>query len=304
METNTFVQEAVTAMILDYDALMTMAPAVMEQAYSATDSCLYALSIGCGMDPADDWARQHVGPLPPARTLPGMATVLAAPRLHKIGLGVTLSGILHGSQGLVSHAALPIEGRVRSESRVTGVFDRGEGRGTLLNMVRELRDADDETHYATLTATYICRSDQVPGAPTAERPPASQSGNLAPDIIVKVPTSTQAAQLFALTGDQNPLHLVPEIAIKAGFPGPILHGVATYGLCAAFAEKALCGSRSEGTPHRLKSITGKFSAPVFPGETLELALWREPDGAQVELRAPSRGKTVFTDGRVTIEEDH
>lgn len=292
-------------MDLNYHALMAKAPVIVEETYSAKDSCLYALSIGCGMDPADDWARQHLGPLPPARTLPGMATVLAAPRLHKIGLGVTLSGTLHGSQGLVSHAALPAEGRVRSESRVTGIFDRGEGRGTLLDMVRDLRDAEDGTHYATLSATYICRSDQTPGAPPAERLANGGAGDRAPDLIVEVPTSTQAAQLFALTGDQNPLHLTPDIAVKAGFPGPILHGVATYGLCAAFAEKALCGEPAEaGMPYRLRGISGKFSAPVFPGETLQLALWRESDGALVELRSPSRGKTVFAEGRVRIAKDH
>ncbi|MEP6869732.1 MAG: hypothetical protein ABJA20_14570, partial [Novosphingobium sp.] len=80
-------------MIKDYDALMGMTPVVMEQRYSHKDSCLYALSVGCGLDPADDWMRRYLGPLPPSLTLPGMATVLAAPRLHAIGLGVTLSGV-------------------------------------------------------------------------------------------------------------------------------------------------------------------------------------------------------------------
>ena len=97
-------------MIKDFESLMAMPPVVMEQRYSAKDSCIYALSIGCGVDPADNWARQHLGPLPPARTLSAMATVLAAPRLHALDLGVTLSGVLHGSQGMVSHAPLPIEG--------------------------------------------------------------------------------------------------------------------------------------------------------------------------------------------------
>ena len=96
----------------DYDALMGMAPVVMEQSYTSLDSCLYALSVGCGMDLADDWMRRYLGPLPPALTLPALATVLAAPRLHALGLGLTLSGLLHGSQGLVVHAPLPTEGTV------------------------------------------------------------------------------------------------------------------------------------------------------------------------------------------------
>ncbi len=289
-------------MIKSYDELMGMAPVTLEQSYTSKDSCIYALSVGCGVDPFDDWTRQFLGPLPMARTLPAMATVLAAPRLAAIGLGVTLSGVLHGSQGLISHADLPIDGRLRSQSRVTGVFDRGEGRGCLINMARELQDAENGTHYASLTMTFICRSDQVAGAPPVEKSAENALGDRAPDILVEVPTSTQSAQIFALTGDQNPLHMVPEVAARAGFPGPILHGVATYGLCAAFAERALCTDGGTSSSRRLGAISGKFSAPVFPGETLELALWRDASGARIEARAPARGKVVFSDGRVEIEE--
>ena len=289
-------------MIKSYEELMGMTPVAMEQNYTSKDSCLYALSVGCGVDPFDDWTRQYLGPLPPARTLPAMATVLAAPRLHMIGLGVTLSGVLHGSQALISHAALPVEGRVRSESRVTGVFDRGEGRGCLINMTRDLRDAETGARYASLTMTYICRLDQVAGAPPVEKSAVKVPDDRAPDILVEVPTSTQSAQIFALTGDQNPLHMVPEVAAKAGFPAPILHGVATYGLCAAFAEKALCMDGGDTSFHRLSDISGKFSAPVFPGETIELALWRDGFGARIEARVPAREKVVFSDGRVEIEE--
>ncbi|MEP7351189.1 MAG: MaoC/PaaZ C-terminal domain-containing protein [Sphingorhabdus sp.] len=290
-------------MIKDYDALMGMAPLVMAQHYSHKDSCLYALSVGCGLDPADDWMRRYLGPLPPEQALPGMATVLAAPRLHAIGLGVTLSGVLHGNQGLVAHAPLPTEGHVRSESRVESVFDRGEGRGCLINMVRELRDENSGTHYASMQMTYICRSDQVAGAPPAAKVNSDAVPDREPDIAVQVPTSPQAAQLFALTGDQNPLHMVPEVAAKAGFPRPILHGVATYGLCAAFAEKALCMDTGQATGRRLGAFSGRFSAPVFPGETIELALWHEATGARLEARVPVRDKVVFADGRIAIEED-
>jgi acyl dehydratase len=285
----------------DYDALMGMAPVVMEQSYTSLDSCLYALSVGCGMDLADDWMRRYLGPLPPALTLPALATVLAAPRLHALGLGLTLSGLLHGSQGLVVHAPLPTEGKVRSQSRVESVFDRGEGRGCLINMARELHDAQSGTHYASLSMTVICRSDQVAGAPPAEKPAAKPVPDRAPDLVVKVPTSSQAAQLFALTGDQNPLHMVPEVATKAGFPGPILHGMATYGICAAFAEKALCEAPGTSATRRLGAISGRFSAPVFPGETLELALWNEASGARIEARIPDRGVLVFAEGQIAIE---
>ena len=123
----------------------------------------------------------------------------------------------------------------------------------------------------------------------------------APDLVVSVPTSTQAAQLFALTGDQNPLHMVPDVAAKAGFPAPILHGMATYGICAAFAEKALCEVTGFPAAQRLGAISGRFSAPVYPGESLELALWCDGPDARFEARVPARNVVVMTDGQIVVE---
>jgi len=68
---------------------MVIAPLVIEQRYSARGSCICALDVGCGLDPADEWSRRHLRSLPTARTLPAMAIVLAAPRIHAMGLGVT-----------------------------------------------------------------------------------------------------------------------------------------------------------------------------------------------------------------------
>ncbi len=287
--------------MLCYDTLMGTTPVEVEESYTSLNSCIYALSVGCGLDPADDWMRRYLGPLPPALTLPGLASVLAAPRLHSLRLGLTMPAVLHGSQGLVVHAPLPAEGKLRSVSRVVSIFDRGEGRGSLLSMARELYDAPTGTHYASLSATYVCRADQVAGAPAASKPTGNVIPDRAPDLVVPVSTSTQAAQLFALTGDQNPLHMVPEFAAKAGFPAPILHGMATYGICAAFAEKQLCEMQGAAIVSRLGAISGRFSAPVYPGETLELALWQEPQGARFEARVPIRSALVITDGQIAIE---
>ena len=286
--------------MLDYETMMAMAPVVMEQSYSGKDSCLYALAVGCGVELDDDWVYPYLSPVPPERTLAGLASVLAAPRVATMGLGITLAGVLHGSQGLVSHLPLPPEGRVRSETRIVEVYDRGEGRGSQVDMVRDVLDAESGVHYASLEMSFLCRYDQVAGArPLVKVPPFA--ADRAPDATIAMPTSTQSAQLFSLTGDQNPLHLRPAVAVKAGFPAAILHGMATYGVCAVAAEKALCREGGNWAGQRLKSISGKFVAPVFPGETIELVLWYEESGARIEARIPARDKVVFGDGRVTVE---
>jgi acyl dehydratase len=82
-----------------------------------------------------------------------------------------------------------------------------------------------------------------------------------------------------LSGDPNPLHADPAVARAAGFARPILHGLATFGIACHGILKSLC----DGDVTRLKAISGRFSAPVFPGETIRTEMWR--DGAVVSFRA-------------------
>jgi len=55
--------------------------------------------------------------------------------------------------------------------------------------------------------------------------------------------------------------------------------------------------------HRLREISGRFSAPVFPGETIRLSFWRDGNAARMEPRVPAHDTCVFADGRVVVEPD-
>ncbi|MFQ5983691.1 MAG: MaoC family dehydratase, partial [Woeseiaceae bacterium] len=119
-----------------------------------------------------------------------------------------------------------------------------------------------------------------------------------PDTVVDIPTSTQAALLYRLNGDHNPLHADPAIAEKAGFKAPILHGLASYGIAARAVLKAF-----ELDPGRLESFGLRFSAPVYPGETIRTEAWK--DGSVVSFRAivVERDALTLNNGRATIGPD-
>ena len=76
--------------------------------------------------------------------------------------------------------------------------------------------------------------------------------------------------LYRLSGDRNPLHSDPAFAAMGGFDRPILHGLCTYGFTGRALLHALCG----GDPARFRSMEGRFSSPVMPGEALTIAMWR------------------------------
>jgi acyl dehydratase len=75
------------------------------------------------------------------------------------------------------------------------------------------------------------------------------------------------ALIYRWNADMNPLHADPAIATAAGYPRPILHGLATFGVaghailkddCAAMSRPA--SSRSPGVSRR-RSIRGRPFAP-------------------------------------------
>ncbi|GAA3103932.1 MaoC family dehydratase [Nonomuraea salmonea] len=108
-------------------------------------------------------------------------------------------------------------------------------------------------------------------------------------------TYPEQALIYRLSGDYNPLHSDPEFAARAGFDRPILHGLCTYGLTGRALLHAVAGS----DPARFKAMSGRFSSPVFPGESLTVSIWA--DGTNVLFRTAKDDGTVVIDrGRATI----
>jgi acyl dehydratase len=120
-----------------------------------------------------------------------------------------------------------------------------------------------------------------------------------PDTTVDIPTSTQAALLYRMNGDYNPLHADPALAKKAGFESPILHGLATYGIAARAVLKAFDVKDAA----RLKSIGLRFSAPVYPGETIRTDIWKDDDIISFRASVAERDVTVLNNGRAVIDSD-
>ena len=107
-------------------------------------------------------------------------------------------------------------------------------------------------------------------------------------------TRRDQALLYRLSGDHNPLHSDPEFAKRAGFDVPILHGLCTYGFTGRLLLHALCGS----DPARFVSMHGRFSKPVWPGETLTVRAWVVSEGVAVFRTETQSGDVVIDQGRL------
>jgi len=283
-------------MPIDAEALLRYAIPEVRQRLTPQDAVLYALSVGLGQDPLDTRQLDFVDHHRNLRALPFMAVVLGHPGfwLADPRTGVDAVRLVHGEQGIVIHHAFPIGGEIIGRSRVTGLVDKGPGRGALLYSEKLILDAADSTLLATTTSTTFLRGDGGFGGPAGPVRPPHPMPATPPDHVVDLPTRPEQALLYRLNGDDNPLHADPAVAAAAGFPRPILHGLCTLGV----VGHALLRTLGAYDPARFRALDLRFSAPVFPGETIRTEIWyNSAFQARVierDVLVVSNGHAIFT----------
>jgi acyl dehydratase len=282
-------------MPLDYDRLMSLAVRDRRFRYSDRDTMLYALSVGMGRDPMDAAERAFVYEGGGPQVVPTMAVVLASTGLIR-EIGADFARILHGEQRLTLHRPLPPAAEIVASSRVAGAFDKGPGRGAVLLLETTARDAADDAPLFTFVMTIIARGDGGFGGPAGSGPAPHPEPARAPDISVPFAIRPDAALLYRLNGDRNPLHADPAMAAKAGFGHPILHGLASYGM----ACRAVLAGALDYESRRIQTFDARFSAPVYLGDELVTDLWHEDGAIAFRCRVPARDATVLRNGLCTI----
>lgn len=265
--------------------------------YTARDCQLYALSLGLGTDPLDPAQLAFVYEKS-LQVLPSLSMTLAHPGFwaRDLDTGLDWVKILHAGQSMVVHQPLPAEADIAARSRVVDVLDKGEGKGALVYFERQLIDRQTDILYCTMVQTMFCRGDGGMGGNPELQPVVHRIPERSPDTEFSWATSPQMALLYRLNGDMNPLHADPDIAQKAGFKQPILQGLASFGVACASLIQQCC----ENDATRLLSMECRFSAPVYPGETLRTQMWRENEGVYFRVLVEGRDAKAIDNGFMAI----
>lgn len=281
----------------NYEKVLNLHIPDSRQNYSERDVMRYALSLGLGADPTDVAQLSFVYEKN-LQTLPTMGVVLAHPGFwaRDLDTGIDWMKIVHAEQGLILHRPLSPAADVIGRSRIVDIVDKGEGKGALVYYERRIFDAKTDELLCTSTQTVFCRGDGGIGGPQRSAPAPHAIPDRAPDVECELPTLPQTALLYRLNGDMNPLHADPEIAKKAGFERPILHGLATFGIAGIALLKGVCDYDAA----RIAEIHARFTAPVFPGETLRVDLWKNGDEVSFTVTAVERNVVAINNGRALI----
>jgi acyl dehydratase len=268
----------------------------IEHSYTEKDTILYALGLGCGTDPdaPDDLRFVYEKGL---LALPTMAVVLAYPGnwLESDASTADYSKVLHGEQSLTLQRPIPPAGTVIGRTRIVDLLDKGKEKGAILYTERTIVDKASGAPIAAMVSTAMLRGDGGWGGKPGPQPTPHKLPEGAPELTLDLKTHANSALIYRLSGDRNPLHADPKAAAAGGFKTPILHGLLTFGVTGRALVNACCG----GDPARLKSMQVRFSAPVFPGETIRTEMWLEGKRISFRARAVERDVVVLNNGLAT-----
>jgi len=268
-----------------------------ERTWTATDALLYAVGVGAGLgDPLRElpFTTENTAGVEQA-VLPTFGVLLAQAPGPDLG-SFDRAMLVHAEQSVRLHRVLPVSGTVRATARCVAIEDKGSG--ALVTTESVAVDGDGEPLVTSRSSVFI-RGEQ---GPAGQRRPGEEwrrpEGE--PGAVATCPTRPEQALLYRLSGDRNPLHSDPAFAARAGFERPILHGLCTYGV----TGRALLARCADGDVRRFRAMSGRFSAPVLPGDELTVRMWPGPadDGGLTVLFQTLRGDgTVVLDrGRAEI----
>jgi acyl dehydratase len=239
-----------------------------------------------------------------AMTAPGMFGVASpefyGPRPPEIsfpGIRLNLASLLHGEQEIVVHRPIPPQGVSRSGGRVVDVEDRITA--AILVQHAKLVDADGFPLITGISRIHVRGEGDFGGARVSAMP------TLVPDrepiAMADTPTTADHAiryqQYLYGSSMHNNVHTDPGFARAAGYPGPILQGVCTYGMaCAALVETLLTGDAS-----RVRRYSARFLGVAFPGDALCTRMWEDRNHYVFVTSVPERNDTTVLSGIMEVD---
>ncbi|KAL6241474.1 hypothetical protein RBB50_011497 [Rhinocladiella similis] len=202
--------------------------------------------------------------------------------------------LLHGEQYLeIKQFPIPTSGTLTTESRLIEVVDKGNA--ALVRRGATTFDSSGKPIFVNESVVFIRGSGGFGGqtkpsdrgAATAVNTPPSR----APDKVVEEKISNDLVALYRLLGDRNPLHIDPKFSAAGGFPVPILHGLATFGMSGKHLFQAY---------GPFKNIKVRFSGTVLPGQTILTEMWKEGDKIVYQVQVKETGKRCITNAAVEL----
>ncbi len=201
--------------------------------------------------------------------------------------------VVHYEQDIVIHRPLVAGMTVLSTATPSAVLPRPNGTSVVIRL--ETRDEDGEL----LNEQYVTEFFRGVEAPESVGERAPNHRLEPPDVpyteVVYEVAGDQTIRYAEASGDDFAIHLDDAFARSVGLPGRIVHGLCTM----AFAGRAVLEVAGVSDPRALGRLAVRFSAPLFPGDSLHTRAWPVGDGFGFEC-VNGAGSPVIKDGRAEL----
>ena len=216
-----------------------------------------------------------------------------APASEAVVSGDARRFVVHYEHDVLLHRPLEAGMRVVSHATPAAVLPRPNGTSLVIRI--ETRDEDGELVNEQYVTEFFrgVQADEGRG----ERPPDHRleaDGDPVAEVTYLI-AHDQSVRYAAASGDDFAIHLDDEFARRVGLPGRIVHGLCTM----AFAGRAVLEAADVDDPRLVRRLAVRFSAPLFPGESLTTRIWDVAGGFGFDSVNP-QGVPVLKDGRLEL----
>lgn len=267
-------------MIFDVDAIGRMTD---EQRYAVTDAALRAYA-----DATDD-----VPGGPVFATVPALPAVALASRL--VASEEIRPRVVHYEQDFVLHRPFEPGMTVVSRAAPIALLARPNGTSLVIHATTTTQEGE------LLTEQYVTEFFRGVAAPESvgERAPDHRLDvdGEPPFAEIGYPVADDQTVRYAdASGDHFAIHLDDEFARSVGLSGRIVHGLCTM----AFAGRAVLEAAGTHDPAAVRRLAVRFSAPLFPGDTVTTRVWELGQRTYGFDASGSDGTPVIKDGRAEL----
>jgi len=217
-----------------------------------------------------------------------------APASRSVASDKARTRVVHYEHDIVVHRAIEPGDTLTAQATPIALLPRPNGTSLVIHVETKAADgALVNEQYVTEFFRGIVADETVGERAPDHRLNADGTEPLA-EIGYRI-AEDQPERYAAASGDDFAIHLDDEFARAVGLPGRIVHGLCTM----AFATRAVLEAAEIDDPRRVRRVAVRFSAPLFPGDTVTTRIWRTDGGFGFES-VGGDGAPVLKDGLLEL----
>lgn len=231
--------------------------------------------------------------------LPLIYEILSNPDLHgsKEQREKNMLMMLHGDQNMKFYKSIYPGDEISYSAEIVDIEDKGSGEVIKIHL---LSTDIMERKVAESNWGLFIRGVGSGKKPLSDKPKegsATETKKVLFSKVINIPQDITSRYSKA-SNDMNPIHLNDEVAKRAGFPGIVAHGMCTMAMTAQGIMQSFINSERVS----LSSLGVRFSAPVFPGDELEIKGYEAEEQSSItfDVSRKSDGIKVIKDGSVRL----